>query len=76
MTKRDARKIATLRTARVLEEDDTLRTQEEIPLEDADKITKQQKEIADELAGRYGLDVGDIPHSTIRIVNGVLDGSL
>lgn len=76
MTKREARKIATLRTAKVLQQDDTLGANESIPVEDGKKITDQQREIAVALAGRYGLELSDIPNSTIGIINSVLDGSL
>jgi hypothetical protein len=76
MTERDARKIATLRTAVVLNQDDTLVQDESLPIEDARKISDQQQEIAKTLAGRYDLEVDDLPNSTIRIVNGVLEDSL
>jgi len=76
MTKREARKIATLRTAKVLQQDDTLWSDEAIPIEDSHKIADQQKGIAEALAGRYDLELSDIPNSTIRIANSVVDGSL
>jgi hypothetical protein len=76
MTKREARKIATLRTAKVLQQDDTLWSDEAIPIEDGKKIADQQQGIAEALAGRYDLELSDIPNATIRIVNSVLDGSL
>jgi len=76
MTKRKARKIATLRAAVILSEDDTLHHIENLPMKHGDKIVVQQQEIAEELAKRYDLELHDIPTITKEIVNGVLDGSL
>jgi len=76
MTKREARKIATLRTAVVLDQDDTIAQEAGLTLKEADKIQKEQREIAQALAGRYNLSLSDLPFSTMGIVNSVLDGTL
>lgn len=76
MTKREARKIATLRTAVILQQDDTLLQDETLSIDDAGKIVDEQKDIAATLAKRYDLKVEEIPPSTDQIVKGVLNGSL
>jgi len=75
MTKRDARKIATLLTAEHL-------TGQNAPLvgnltvEEADKVQRQEERLARKLAARYDLDIADIPVRPAEIVRRVRDGSL
>lgn len=75
MTKRDARKIATLLAAEHL-------TGQNAPLvgdltvDEADKVQEQEERLARKLAARYDLDIADIPVPPAEIVQGVRDGSL
>jgi hypothetical protein len=75
MTKRDARKIATLMAARHL-------TGQNAPLvgdltvDEADKVQKQEERLARKLAARYDLEIADIPVPPAEIARKVREGSL
>ena len=75
MTKREARKIATLFAAQHL-------TGQNAPLvgdltvEEAGKVQRQEERLSRELAARYDLEIGDIPVDPAEIVRRVQDGSL
>jgi hypothetical protein len=74
MTKRDARKIATLFATRMLTHNDA--PSKGLTVGEADKVQKQEERLARKLAARYDLDVADIPVRPSEIVQGVQDGSL
>jgi hypothetical protein len=74
MTKRDARKIATLFAARMLTHNDA--PSNGLTVDEADKVQKQEERLARKLAARYDLHLADIPLLPSEIVRGVRDGSL
>lgn len=83
MTKRHARKIATLTAAKMLEQSDagtfeTPRFQQESNTteDDKERILSQMKWLAGSLATRYDVSVGEIPADGEMIEQRVLDGSL
>jgi hypothetical protein len=75
MTKRDARKIATLISAQRLTGLDAPLVGD-LTVEEADKVQKQEERLGRKLAARYDLDIDDIPVHPSEIVQGVRDGSL
>jgi hypothetical protein len=75
MTKREARKIATLFAARGLVQNDAPMVGG-LTWDEAEKVQKQEERLARKLAARYDLDVADIPVLPSEIVQGVCDGSL
>jgi hypothetical protein len=75
MTKRDARKIATLFTVRKLTGRDAPSVGD-LTVEEANKVQKQEERLGRKLAARYDLDISDIPVRPAEIVRRVRDGSL
>jgi hypothetical protein len=75
MTKRDARKIATLFTAQMLTGQDAPLVGD-LTVEEADKVQKQEERLGRKLAARYDLEIADIPVCPAEIVRKVRNGSL
>jgi len=75
MTKRDARKIATLFTAQSLTGQDAPLVGD-LTVKEADKVQGQEERLGRKLAARYDLDIADIPVRPAEIVRRVRDGSL
>ena len=75
MTKREARKTATLFVARALVQNDTPLVGD-LTWDEADNVQEQEERLARKLAARYDLAPADIPVLPSEIVQGVRDGSL
>lgn len=82
MTKRDARKIATVRNASMMLNDEgpayftTLGERTEYKEEEIDKVVEQQEWLAHSLLSRYDLEPRDLPTGDKSIREAVLEGSL
>jgi len=73
MTKREARKIATLNTAARLSMMENFYHPD---IDDDDKVREQEHRLARKLAARYDVTVGGLPFDEQTIAERVLGGSL
>ena len=76
MTKREARKIATLVTAALISENEFLGTLDERGWDAAHKVSTQAERLAFKLASRYDVSFADLPSTENEIVEHVMDGTL
>jgi len=82
MTKREARKVATIRAASMMLADEgpayysPLGAKTGYDESEVDKVVEQQKWLACSLLSRYGLEPTDLPTGDESIREAVLNGSL
>lgn len=76
MTKREARKIATLCSAVWLRSLEEFNVASEAGYEASRKVERQRKRLARKLAARYDLDVYKLPGTEEEITRQVLNGEL
>lgn len=82
MTKRDARKIATIRAASMMLNDEgppyftTLGARTDYDEEEIDRVVEQQEWLGYSLLSRYDLEPSDLPTGDTSIREAVLNGSL
>jgi hypothetical protein len=83
MTKREARKIATLTAVKMLQQSDEsifdaprFEPEPNANMDDKEMIMSQMMWLADSLASRYGVSVNEVPADGELIEQRVMDGSL